>query len=60
MGGYQASLVAHKAQLPTFKDVRFQAIRDRTFVVARVLMADDTIATVKVGPRGGVKILAPY
>ena len=59
MNGYQASLEAHKAQLPTLKDIRFQAKRERREIVARVLLADDTIATIKAGPRGGLKVLAP-
>jgi len=41
------------AALPAFKDVWFLARREKRAIVARVLMADDTIRTVRFGPRGG-------
>lgn len=41
------------ADIPTFKEVWFTAKRERRVIVAAVLMADDTIRTVKFGPRGG-------
>ena len=56
--GYSASRAAHIASLPTLKEVRFQAKREKRHIVARVLLADDTIATIQAGPRGGLKILA--
>ena len=58
MTGYQAQLAHSKAALPLLKEIRAQAKREKRDVVARVLLADDTVATVKAGPRGGIKILA--
>lgn len=58
MNGYQAQLEHAKRTLPLLKDIRAQAKRENRDVVARVLLADDTIATVKAGPRGGLRILA--
>lgn len=58
MTGYQAQLAHSKASLPFLKEIRSQAKREKRVVVARVLLADDTVATVKAGPRGGLKILA--
>lgn len=46
------------AALPLLKDIRKQAKDEKRDIVARVLLADDTVATVKAGPRGGLKILA--
>lgn len=56
--GYQAQLAHSKATLPTLKDVRAQAKKEKRSVVARVLLADDTVATVKAGPRGGLQVIA--
>lgn len=42
--------------IPTFKDVWFQAKRERREIVATVILADDTIAVVRFGPRGGHSI----
>lgn len=56
--GYFAHLAHVKANLPTLKDIRAQAKREKRDIVARVLLADDTIATVKAGPRGGLRIMA--
>lgn len=56
--GYFAQLTHAKASLPTLKEVRAQAKREKRDIVARVLLADDTIATVKAGPRGGLRIMA--
>ena len=56
--GYERQLAATRASLPLLRDVRFQAKREKRTIVARVLLADDTIATVSVGPRGGLRILA--
>ena len=58
MTGYSAQLEHAKRTLPLLKDVRAQAKREGKDVVARVLLADDTIAVVKAGPRGGLRILA--
>jgi hypothetical protein len=41
------------ATLPLWRDVWFQAKRERRAIVAQVLMADDSIRVVKFGPRGG-------
>lgn len=41
------------ANVPLFKDVWFAARRERRTIVATVLMADDSVARVKFGPRGG-------
>lgn len=56
--GYLEQLAASKASLPLLRDIRFQAKREKRTIVERVLLADDTVATVSVGPRGGLKILA--
>lgn len=58
--GWEASRTAHIATLPTLKEVLFKAKREKRSIVERVLLADDTIATIKAGPRGGLKILAPF
>ena len=58
MTGYQAQLAHSKATLPLLKEIRAQARREKRSIVARVLLADDTIATVSAGPRGGLRILA--
>lgn len=39
--------------IPLFKDIWFRARRNRTVIIAEVLMADDSIATIRFGPRGG-------
>lgn len=56
-GGYQAQLAHMRATLPLLRDIRFKAKREGRIIVARVLLADDTIATVKAGPRGGLRIM---
>lgn len=56
--GYERQLAATRASLPLLGDIRFQAKREKRTIVARVLLADDTIATVSAGPRGGLRILA--
>lgn len=58
MTGYQAQLEHLKRTLPLLKYIRAQAKREKRDIVERVLLADDTIATVKAGPRGGLRILA--
>ena len=60
MTGYEESRKAMIAALPTLKEVRYQAKREARSIVARVLLADDSIATIKAGPRGGLKILATF
>lgn len=56
--GYAAQLRDMRARLPLLQDLRFTARREKRTIVDRVLLADDTIATVRIGPRGGLKILA--
>lgn len=56
--GYSEQLAYAEANLPTLKDVRAQAKREKRDIVSRVLLADDTIATIKAGPRGGLRIMA--
>jgi hypothetical protein len=56
--GYDAQLDHVRKTLPLLKDVRAAARRERRTIVERVLLADDTIATVSAGPRGGLKILS--
>lgn len=58
LSGYDAANAALKAALPLLKDIRYRAKREKRSIVARVLLADDTIATVSAGPRGGLRILA--
>jgi hypothetical protein len=41
--------------VPLWRDVWFQAKRERRAIVAVVMMADDTIRAVQFGPRGGWK-----
>lgn len=40
-----------------WRDVWFQAKRERREIIATVMMADDSIRTVKFGPRGGWKFV---
>ena len=56
--GYTAQLRHARKTLPLLKDVRREAREGKRYIVARVLLADDTIATVEAGPRGGLRILA--
>lgn len=42
-----------EAPLLTWREVWFRAKRERRQIIADVLMADDTVRTVKFGPRGG-------
>jgi hypothetical protein len=58
VNGYFAQLAHAKSLLPTVAELRAQAKREKRDVVARALLADDTIATVKAGPRGGLRILS--
>jgi hypothetical protein len=41
------------AVIATFKDVWFQARRERRVIVAPVLMADDRVRVIRFGSRGG-------
>lgn len=41
------------ALVPTFREIRFQAMREKRAITATVLMSDDSVATVRFGPRGG-------
>lgn len=43
--------------LPLWRDVWFQAKRQKTRIVATVLMGNDDVRTVEFGPRGGWKFL---
>ena len=56
--GYTEQLEHAKRTLPLLKEIRAQAKREGRDVVARVLLADDTIVTIKAGPRGGLRVLA--
>lgn len=38
---------------PTFSEIRFQAMREKRTITATVLMANDSIAIIRFGPRGG-------
>lgn len=39
--------------IPLFREVRFQAMREKREIVCKVMMADDSIRLVRIGPRGG-------
>ena len=39
--------------LPLFWDVRFRAMREKRTIIAKVLRADDSVAVIRFGPRGG-------
>ena len=39
--------------LPTFSEIRFKAMREKTRIVETVMMADDSTRKVSFGPRGG-------
>ena len=41
------------AAVPTFREMWLRAKRERTAIVAEVLMADDSVRAVRFGPRGG-------
>lgn len=43
--------------LPTFGEVRRLAMRERRAIVAKVLRADDSVQTIRFGPRGGWSVL---
>ena len=45
------------ASIPLWRDVWFQAKREKRQIVATVMMYDDSIRTVKFGPRGGWKFV---
>jgi len=38
---------------PLFRDTRLRAKREKRVIVSLVLMADDSLRTVRFGPRGG-------
>lgn len=44
--------------LPLFTEVRFRAMREKRAITATVLLANDSVATIKFGPRGGWKKIA--
>ena len=58
VNGYDAQWQHAKSLMPTLAELRAQARREKRDVVARALLADDTVATVKAGPRGGLRILS--
>lgn len=39
--------------VPTFKEIWFKARHERRAITAIVLMGDDSIRTVRIGPNGG-------
>jgi len=39
--------------VPTFREVYLRAKREKSEIVAIVMMADDSIRKIKFGPRGG-------
>lgn len=39
--------------IPTFKEMRCRAMRERRSITAIVMMADDSTRLVRFGPRGG-------
>ena len=43
--------------LPLFGEVRRRAMRDRRVIVAKVLRADDSVQTIRFGPRGGWSVM---
>lgn len=45
--------------LPTFSEIRFKAMREKRTIVARVLRADDSVAVIRFGPRGGWRKACP-
>ena len=45
------------AIVPVWRDVWFQAKREKRVIVADVMMFDDSIRKVKFGPRGGWSFL---
>ncbi|PTX49105.1 hypothetical protein IQ03_04801 [Gemmobacter caeni] len=58
--GYAAQLAYSRSQLPTLAEVRSKARREKREIVERVLMANDSVACIKAGPRGGLKILGRF
>lgn len=58
--GYAAQLAYSRSQLPTLAEVRSKARREKREIVERVLMADDSVACIKAGPRGGLKIFGRF
>jgi len=42
---------------PLWREVWFQAKRERRTITATVMLADDSIKTVRFGPRGGWKVI---
>jgi hypothetical protein len=43
--------------VPTFSEIRHKARRDKVTIEAVVMLANDDLAIVRFGPRGGFKIL---
>ena len=43
--------------LPLFGEVRRLAMRERRVIVAKVLRADDSVQTIRFGPRGGWSVM---
>ena len=41
--------------LPFFSEIRFKAMREKRAIVAKVLMANDSVCLIRFGPRGGWK-----
>jgi len=52
-----AEVVARKGELRTLKELRFKAISGVVAVRSYCLLANDDIALVDCGPRGGKKII---
>jgi hypothetical protein len=45
---------------PSFSEIRFKAKRQRVTIEAVVMLANDDLALVRFGPRGGHKIIKRY
>lgn len=58
MSGYFEQLKHSRSNMDSLQSLKIRAMREKRFIVQRVILADDTIATVQAGPRGGHKILA--
>lgn len=58
MGGYFEQLKRSRSNMDSLQSLKIRAMREKRFIVQRVILADDTIAAVQAGPRGGHKILA--
>jgi len=46
--------------IPTFPEMRWKARRQKTTIEAVVMLANDALAIVRFGPRGGFRILSHY